>query len=88
MALKTINTLFYIDENKNGLKIHKFGTNPIRCFECPRNLIQIFKNEKYAENSGVYFLLNYESAKKFIYIGQAKNLYDRLSQHNNDETKD
>jgi hypothetical protein len=66
-----IQTLFYADGKKYGLKIHQIGHNNLKCFQAPRSVLKFIKQVEDIKQSGVYFLLNSLEKQGFI-LGKPK----------------
>lgn len=58
----------------------------IRLIEIPRAELQSFEKNEYAEQAGIYFLIeNKYDEKPSVYIGQSNDLLARLKQHNKEK---
>lgn len=72
------------EENPNGIIECSvddwFGIS----YKIPRNKLKEASSLKYINNTGVYILLGDDenTAEKIAYIGEAEDIYNRLSQHN------
>jgi len=80
---KTIK-LFLIDGDTNGRLTCELSNWTGKAYKLPRNLIKICTDRPEIQTTGVYMLLN-KSADLFkkgqLYIGEAENIFNRLTQH-------
>jgi hypothetical protein len=84
-------TLFLVDGEPDGRKIISLAGWTGQGLIFPRNKLKEMGSDNIARQPAVYFLFGRESEDSFItsaYIGEAENLLDRLSTHNNDKSKD
>ena len=80
---KTIK-LFLIDGNTNGRLTCELSNWTGKAYKLPRNSIKICTDRPEIQTTGVYMLLNKNtdlSEKGQLYIGEAENIYNRLTQH-------
>ncbi len=80
---KTIK-LFLIDGDTNGRLTCELSNWTGKAYKLPRNLIKICTDRPEIQTTGVYMLLNKSadlSEKGQLYIGEAENIFNRLSQH-------
>ncbi len=80
---KTIK-LFLIDGDTNGRMTCELSNWTGKAYKIPRNSIKICIDRPELQTTGVYMLLNRNtdlSEKGQIYIGEAENIFKRLSQH-------
>ncbi len=80
---KTIK-LFLIDGDTNGRLTCEFSNWTGKAYKLPRNLIKICTDRPEIQTTGVYILLNKSadlSEKGQLYIGEAENIFNRLTQH-------
>lgn len=80
---KTIK-LFLIDGDTNGRLTCELSNWTGKAYKLPRNLIKICTDRPEIQTTGVYMLLNKNvdlSEKGQLYIGEAENIYNRLTQH-------
>ncbi len=77
---KTIN-LFLVDGNSNGTIICNIKNWDANCLKIPRTKIYNCLNRSELQMAGIYFLFNINDDKNSIYIGEAENVYERLTQH-------
>jgi hypothetical protein len=84
-------TLFLADGEPDGRKILTLGGWNGLGLMFPRNKLKEIGNDEMAQKPGVYFLFGKESEDSVVtsaYIGEAENLFDRLTTHNNDKNKE
>lgn len=80
---KTIK-LFLIDGDTNGRLTCELSNWTGKAYKLPRNLIKICTDRPEIQTTGVYMLLNKSadlSEKGQLYIGEAEDIFKRLSQH-------
>lgn len=80
---KTIK-LFLIDGDTNGRLTCELSNWTGKAYKLPRNLIKICTDRPEIQTTGVYMLLSKSadlSEKGQIYIGEAENIFNRLTQH-------
>lgn len=80
---KTIK-LFLIDGDTNGRLTCELSNWTGKAYKLPRNSIKICTDRPEIQTTGVYMLLNKSSdlsEKGQLYIGEAENIFKRLSQH-------
>jgi len=80
---KTIK-LFLIDGDTNGRLTCELSNWTGKAYKLPRNLIKICTDRPEIQTTGVYMLLNKSddlSKKGQLYIGEAENIFKRLTQH-------
>ncbi|MCD6556088.1 MAG: GIY-YIG nuclease family protein [Bacteroidales bacterium] len=80
---KTIK-LFLIDGDTNGRLTCELSNWTGKAYKLPRNSIKICTDRPEIQTTGVYMLLNKNidlSEKGQLYIGEAENIYNRLTQH-------
>ena len=80
---KTIK-LFLIDGDTNGRLACELSNWTGKAYKLPRNLIKICTDRPEIQTTGVYMLLNKSadlSEKGQLYIGEAENIFNRLTQH-------
>ncbi|MBN2280255.1 MAG: GIY-YIG nuclease family protein [Candidatus Marinimicrobia bacterium] len=80
---KTIK-LFLIDGDTNGRLTCQLSNWTGKAYKLPRNLIKICTDRPEIQTTGVYMLLNKSadlSEKGQLYIGEAENIFNRLTQH-------
>jgi len=85
---KTIK-IFLIDGEPNGLKIAELSNWVGQAIVIPRNRLKEIKQRPECNKPAVYFLIGKESEEALLptaYIGEAENLWNRLSTH--DSSKD
>jgi hypothetical protein len=85
---KTIK-IFLIDGEPNGLKIAELSNWVGQAIVVPRNKLKEIKDRSESHKPAVYFLIGKESEEALLptsYIGEAENLWNRLSTH--DSSKD
>ncbi|KAF0237705.1 MAG: methionine sulfoxide reductase [Prolixibacteraceae bacterium] len=76
--------LFLIDGDTNGRLTCELSNWTGKAYKLPRNLIRICTNRPEIQTTGVYMLLNKStdlSIKGQLYIGEAENIFNRLTQH-------
>lgn len=78
MHKKTIE-LFLLDGTPNNRIICNISNWDGIGFKIPKTMIKESKDRVELNNTGVYFLFN--KSEKIIYIGEAENIYSRISQH-------
>lgn len=80
---KTIK-LFLIDGDTNGRLTCELSNWTGKAYKLPRNTIKISADRPEIQTTGVYMLLNKSadlSEKGLLYIGEAEDIYKRLTQH-------
>jgi hypothetical protein len=80
---KTIK-LFLIDGDTNGRLTCELSNWTGKAYKIPRNLIKTCTDRPELQTTGVYLLLNKSadlSEKGQLYIGEAENIFNRLTQH-------
>jgi hypothetical protein len=80
---KTIK-LFLIDGDTNGRLTCELSNWTGKAYKLPRNLIKICTDRPEIQTTGIYMLLNKSadlSEKGQLYIGEAENIFNRLTQH-------
>lgn len=80
---KTIK-LFLIDGDTNGRLTCELSNWTGKAYKIPRNSIKICSDRPELQTTGVYMLLNksaYLSEKGKLYIGEAEDIFKRLTQH-------
>ena len=80
---KTIK-LFLIDGETNGRLTCELSNWTGKAYKIPRNLIKICSDRPELQTTGVYMLLNKSadlSEKGQLYIGEAEDIFRRLTQH-------
>jgi len=80
---KTIK-LFLIDGDTNGRLTCELSNWTGKAYKLPRNSIKICTDRPEIQTTGVYMLLNKNadlSEKGQLYIGEAENIFNRLTQH-------
>ena len=80
---KTIK-LFLIDGDTNGRLTCELSNWTGKAYKLPRNLIKVCTDRPEIQTTGVYMLLNKSaelSEKGQLYIGEAENIFNRLTQH-------
>ncbi len=80
---KTIK-LFLVDGDTNGRLTCELSNWTGKAYKLPRNLIKICTDRPEIQTTGVYMLLNKNadlSEKGQLYIGEAENIFNRLTQH-------
>lgn len=80
---KTIK-LFLIDGDTNGRLTCELSNWTGKAYKLPRNSIKICTDRPEIQTTGVYMLLNKSadlSEKGQLYIGEAENIFNRLTQH-------
>ena len=80
---KTIK-LFLIDGGTNGRLTCELSNWTGKAYKLPRNLIKICTDRPEIQTTGVYMLLNKSadlSEKGQLYIGEAENIFNRITQH-------
>lgn len=80
---KTIK-LFLIDGDTNGRLTCELSNWTGKAYKLPRNFIKICTDRPEIQTTGVYMLLNKSadlSEKGQLYIGEAENIFNRLTQH-------
>ena len=84
-------TLFLVDGEPDGRKIISLAGWTGQGLIFPRNKLKEMGSDDIARQPAVYFLFGRESEESLVasaYIGEAENLFDRLTTHNNDKAKD
>jgi hypothetical protein len=84
-------TLFLVDGEPDGRKIISLAGWTGQGLIFPRNKLKEMGSGDIARQPAVYFLFGRESEESLVasaYIGEAENLFDRLTTHNNDKSKD
>ena len=82
---KTIK-IFLVDGEPNGLKTAELSNWVGKAIVIPRNKLKNIKNRPDCNKPAVYFLVgkeNEEALLSTVYIGEAENLWDRLTTHDN-----
>lgn len=82
---KTIK-IFLIDGEPNGLKTAELSNWVGQAVVIPRNKLKEIKERPECNKPAVYFLVGKESEEALlptVYIGEAENLWNRLSTHDN-----
>ena len=85
---KTI-TIFLVDREPNGLKTAELSNWVGQAIVIPRNKLKEIKQRPDCNKPAVYFLIGKENEEALLqtaYIGEAENLWSRLSTH--DSSKD
>jgi len=85
---KTIK-IFLVDGEPNGLKTVELSNWIGQAIVIPRNKLKAIKNRQDCNKPAVYFLIGKEDEEALLstaYIGEAENLWDRLTTH--DSSKD
>jgi len=85
---KTIK-IFLVDGEPNGLKTVELSNWIGQAIVIPRNKLKTIKNRQDCNKPAIYFLVGKENEEALIstvYIGEAENLWDRLTTH--DGSKD
>ncbi|HBL77964.1 MAG: methionine sulfoxide reductase [Bacteroidetes bacterium GWF2_42_66] len=80
---KTIK-LFLIDGDTNGRLTCELSNWTGKAYKLPRNSIKICTDRPEIQTTGVYMLLNKSadlSEKGQLYIGEAENIFNRITQH-------
>ena len=80
---KTIK-LFLIDGDTNGRLTCELSNWTGKAYKIPRNLVKICSDRPELQTTGVYMLLNKNadlSEKGQLYIGEAEDIFKRLTQH-------
>ncbi len=80
---KTIK-LFLIDGDTNGRMTCELSNWTGKAYKIPRNFVKICSDRPELQTTGVYLLLNKTtdlSEKGQIYIGEAEDIFNRLTQH-------
>lgn len=80
---KTIK-LFLIDGDTNGRLTCELSNWTGKAYKLPRSLIKICTDRPEIQTTGVYMLLNKSadlSEKGQLYIGEAENIFNRITQH-------
>lgn len=76
--------LFLIDGDTNGRLTCELSNWTGKAYKLPRNLIKICTDRPEIQTTGVYMLLNKStdlSKKGQLYIGEAENIFNRITQH-------
>jgi len=84
-------TLFLVDGEPDGRKIISLAGWTGHGLIFPRNKLKEMGSDDIARQPAVYFLFGRESEESLVasaYIGEAENLFDRLTTHNSDKGKD
>jgi hypothetical protein len=84
-------TLFLVDGEPDGRKTISLAGWTGQGLIFPRNKLKEMGSDTSARQPAVYFLFGRDSEESLVttaYIGEAENLFDRLSTHNNDKSKD
>jgi hypothetical protein len=76
-------TLFLMDGDPNGRWTCELSNWTGKAYKIPRTLLKDCATRADLKQAGVYFLLGRSSdnGKSLAYIGEAENVFDRLSQH-------
>jgi len=84
-------TLLLVDGEPNGQKIINLGGWNGLAIVFPRNKLKEVEADQSVKKPGVYFLFGKSSEDgptTSFYIGHANNIFERLSTHNHDRTKE
>lgn len=85
---KTIKILL-LDGSPHGLRTAEVGNHVVRVLVVPRTRIKEALERAELSGIGMYLLIGEEGGDDTrVYVGEAENVYKRLIQHNNDESKD
>ena len=82
---KTIK-IFLVDSEPDGLKTAELSNWVGQAIVIPRNKLREIKNRQDCKKPAVYFLTGKEDEESLlstVYIGEAENLFDRLTTHDN-----
>jgi len=82
---KTIK-IFLVDGEPNGLKTAELSNWVGQAIVIPRNKLKDTKNRQDCNKPAIYFLVGKENEEALLstaYIGEAENLWDRLTTHDN-----
>jgi len=78
--------IFLVDGEPNGLKTAELSNWVGQAIVIPRNKLKDIKNRQDCNKPAVYFLVGKENEEALLstaYIGEAENLWDRLTTHDN-----
>lgn len=83
MCLGETVKLYLVNGSVNGVVCGYLGNWSGQCIKIPRNLLIKTKNRKEIDTSGIYFLFGKEEEEEnlSVYVGEAENVYNRLSNH-------
>lgn len=84
-------TLFLVDGEPDGLKTLSLGGWSGLGLIFPRNKLKEAGENNSSGKPGIYFLFGKESEDSLVlssYIGEAENIFDRLTTHNHDKNKE
>lgn len=76
--------LFLPDGNPTGCIICSVANWDGKIFKIPKSLLADYSNRAELQYTGIYFLIGGQDNPQ-LYIGEAENLYRRLSQHVNED---
>jgi len=75
-------TLFLIDGSVDGVIVCELANWTGKGYKIPRNLLKHVAEREDLKKAGVYFLVGHnESDQPTVYIGEAEEVYKRLTQH-------
>lgn len=77
---KTIK-LFLIDGDTNGRLTCELSNWTGKAYKIPRNSVKLSSDRPELQTTGVYMLINKNTDKGQIYIGEAEDIFKRLTQH-------
>lgn len=84
-------TLFLVNGEPDGIKMLNLGGWNGTGLMFPRNKLKEAGAEEVTRKPGVYFLFGKEAEDSLVtaaYIGEAENIFDRLTTHNHDKNKE
>ncbi|MDD5145217.1 MAG: GIY-YIG nuclease family protein [Candidatus Pacebacteria bacterium] len=84
-------TLFLVDGEPDGKKTLSLGGWNGLGLMFPRNKLKELGSDENYQKPGIYFLFGKESEDSLVYsayIGEAENIFDRLTTHSHDKSKD
>lgn len=82
MATDKFISLFLIDGSVDGVVTCELFNWTGKGYKIPRNLLKTVANQDDLKKAGVYFLVGYDEADcPTVYIGEAEEVYKRLTQH-------
>lgn len=82
MAIGKLITLYLIDGSVNGVIACELFNWTGKGYKIPRNLLKGVSDREELRKAGVYFLLGHDASDQpLAYIGEAEDVYKRLTQH-------
>lgn len=77
---KSIN-IYLMDGDAEGRYQVSLANWNVRAYKIPFNMLSASDNLEKIHTPGVYFLFGYQNGEKAVYVGEAEDIYKRLSQH-------